>query len=340
MNSLDLLAQTLTIQSLTPTQSVSPAIVAALVISLMGGALSVFVVLKRLAFIGQGISHAAFGGVGIAMVLGVHGATTMSSMGQLAIVLAFSVLAALWIAALTKAQKGRTDTAIGVVLSASMALGFLLFTFAGSGHDHDAHAGHDHASHVDHADHSDHSDHADHDHDHAISTQPTQDAHSDEHHIIEEILFGNILDTDWTKASVAMGSSVLILAVVWYIRRRLIFWSFDEPVCDAFGMSSNRTTQIFMVILALAVVMAMQIAGVVLAAAMLVLPGAAALNLSSKLRVVFLFSILIAMSGASLGLMVGLGAGYPVGPSIVLCQSILYLLAILTKAINARLRSV
>lgn len=39
----------------------APAIIAALVIALMGGALSIFVVLKRLAFIGQGISHAAFG---------------------------------------------------------------------------------------------------------------------------------------------------------------------------------------------------------------------------------------------------------------------------------------
>ena len=45
-----------------------PALLAGLGIALIGAPLSVFVVLKRLAFIGQGVSHAAFGGVGVALV--------------------------------------------------------------------------------------------------------------------------------------------------------------------------------------------------------------------------------------------------------------------------------
>jgi len=286
----------------------APVIAASLVIALMGGALSVFVVLKRLAFIGQGISHAAFGGVGIALVLGVHGATTAGAIGQLFIVVAFSILAALWIAALSRANKGRTDTAIGVVLSASMALGFVLFTFAESGHEHDQ-AGH------------------------AIAE------HQDEHHLIEEILFGNILETDWPRASLAIGVAMAILAATWFIRRRLVFWAFDEPVVDAYGISSKQTTNIFLVILALAIVMAMQIAGVVLAAAMLVLPGAAALNLSAKLRSVFVYSALIAVSGAAIGMLVGFQMDIPIGPSIVLVQSIMYLLTLGAQLVFKRLRS-
>lgn len=286
----------------------APAIIAALVIALMGGALSIFVVLKRLAFIGQGISHAAFGGVGIAFVLGVHGATALGAIGQLAIVVAFSVLAALWIAALSRAHQGRTDTAIGVVLSASMALGFILFTFAESSHAHDEHG-------------------------HALQ------GNDDQHHLIEEILFGNILDTDWPKASIAIAIAIAILAITWFIRRRLIFWAFDEPVVDAYGFNANRITNTFLILLALAVVMAMQIAGVVLAAAMLVLPGAAALNLSTKLRPVFIYSIFIAVSGAALGMLIGFNADLPIGPAIVLTQSILYLITLAAKFASARLRS-
>jgi len=286
----------------------APVIIAALVIAIMGGALSVFVVLKRLAFIGQGISHAAFGGVGIALVLGVHGATTMGAIGQLGIVIAFSVLAALWIAALTRANKGRADTAIGVVLSASMAFGFILFTIAESGHGHEESGA-------------------------AIAE------HQGEHHLIEEILFGNILDTNWPKASIAIAVALTILILTWLMRRRLIFWAFDEPVVDAYGLSAKRTTNIFVVILALAIVMAMQIAGVVLAAAMLVLPGAGALNLSTKLRPVFIYSISIAIAGASVGLLIGFQADYPIGPSIVLSQSIIYLITLIAKSASARLRS-
>lgn len=280
-----------------------PIIVAALVISILGAALSVFVVLKRLAFIGQGVSHAAFGGVGIALVLGVHGA-----IGQLGIVVAFSVLAALWIAAISRSQRGRTDTAIGVVLSASMALGFVLFTVAESGHEHDE-QGHAHGE------------------------------HADGHHLIEEILFGNILDTSWTNAWVAVAVSAGIGATLWFTRRKLVFWAFDEPVCDAYGVSSRRMTDLFLVLLALTVVMSMQIAGVVLAAAMLVLPGAGALNLSAKLSTVFVYAFLIAIVGAIAGLFAGLEGGYPVGPSIVLAQSVLYLASLLVRVCLVRLRS-
>ncbi len=276
----------------------APAIIAALVISLMGGALSVFVVLKRLAFIGQGISHAAFGGVGIALVLGVYSSTMMGAIGQLGIVVAFSILAALWIAALTRTHHGRADTAIGVVLSASMALGFVLFTVAESGHAHD---------------------------------ETGAAEHQDGHHLIEEILFGNILDTDWPRASIAIVVAIVILAIVWFIRRRLLFWAFDEPVVDAFGLSAKGLTNLFLVLLALAIVMAMQIAGVVLAAAMLVLPGAAALNLSARLKPVFMYSILIAVGGAALGMFIGIERSYPIGPTIVLTQSVMYLVTLAAK---------
>lgn len=285
--------------------NLAPIIISALMISLMGGALSIFVVLKRLAFIGQGISHAAFGGVGIALLLGVHGATTAGAIGQLTIVVAFSILAALWIAALSRSHKGRTDTAIGVVLSASMALGFILFTVSESRHDHDDHG---HAAH----------------------------GHEDEHHLIEEILFGNILNTDWNKATIAIIASLAILAFTWFIRRKLIFWAFDQSVMDTYGLSSKRITNIFLATLAIAIVMSMQIAGVVLAAAILVLPGAAALNLTAKLKPAFTYAILIALAGAGLGLILGFQAHYPVGPAIVLAQSIIYLATLLIKAIAIR----
>lgn len=285
-----------------------PIIAAALAVSIMGGALSIFVVLKRLAFIGQGISHAAFGGVGIALVLGVHGTTTPGAIGQLSIVVAFSILAALWIAALSRSHKGRTDTAIGVVLSASMALGFVLFTIAESGHAHDAQG---HAAH----------------------------GHEDEHHLIEEILFGNILNTTTTKSTIAVITAAAILLYLWSSRRKLIFWAFDEPVIDAFGLSSSRITNTVLAVLAIAIVMSMQVAGVVLAAAILVLPGAAALNLTAKLRPAFIYAIVIGLLGALVGLQIGLNTSYPIGPTIVLAQSMIYLITLIIKLLAPRLRA-
>lgn len=285
-----------------------PAFVAAIMISLLGAVLSIFVVLKRLAFIGQGVSHAAFGGVGIALVLGVTGASLGGQAVQTMIVLAFSVMAALIIAALGRKEKGRVDTAIGIVLSCSMALGFVLFTISESRHAHD-------------------------DHGHAVA------GHQDEHHVIEEILFGNILATDWTRVLIAAGGAILIMTLVWWNRRSFVFWCFDEPTVDAFGVRSQRTGNLLLVLLALAVVLSMQVVGVILAAAVLVLPAATAMQLSSNLRVVILWSLATALFGAIVGFWIGVSSEMPVGPSIVLAQSACYLIAMMTRAATVRLRS-
>ena len=50
-----------------------PIVLAGLAIAVTCATLSVVVVLKRLVFIGQGVSHSAFGGVGVAYVLGITG---------------------------------------------------------------------------------------------------------------------------------------------------------------------------------------------------------------------------------------------------------------------------
>lgn len=285
-----------------------PALIAGCAVALLGAPLSVFVVLKRLAFIGQGVSHAAFGGVGVALVLGVAGATLASDLLQLGIVLAFSVGAALVISALGRSNKGRIDTAIGIVLSASMALGFVLFTVAESRHDHDEH-GHAHG------------------------------AHADEHHVIEEILFGNILNANWTSVWVTLAGVLLIGGTLWWQRHKIIFWCFDEPVCATYGVREQRTGNLLLVLLGVAVVLSMQVVGVILAAAVLVLPGAAALHLSSRLRPVMGWAIGIGLLGTLAGFAIGTETRWPIGPSIVLVHSGAYLLALATNTALARLRS-
>jgi len=285
-----------------------PALLAGLGIALIGAPLSVFVVLKRLAFIGQGVSHAAFGGVGVALVLGFAGSSVTDSVMQSIIILSFSIGAALVIAALGRSNKGRIDTAIGIVLSASMALGFILFNIAESRHDHDDH-GHAHG------------------------------AHADEHHVIEEILFGNILDANWNMVWATLVAGALILTALWWFRHKLVFWSFDEPVCAAYGVREYRTGNLLLILLALAVVMSMQVVGVILAAAILVLPGAAALHLSSRLRVVMIWSLAIALGGTVIGFVIGDASHWPIGPSIVLVQSCAYLGALGSNKAMGALRS-
>jgi len=88
--------------------------------------LSVFVVSRRWAFIGEGISHSGFGGAGTAWLLAlafpeVFNRPWMPYAG----VVVFSLATALAIGFLTRRQRVDSDTAIGIFLVASVAWGLL-----------------------------------------------------------------------------------------------------------------------------------------------------------------------------------------------------------------------
>jgi zinc transport system permease protein len=92
------------------------ALLAGVLVSVLCGVLSVFVILRRLAFIGVGISHSAFGGVALGFLLGVDPLWTG---------IAFSGMVALAIDWAQRHTRVEEDTAIGIFFAASMALGLV-----------------------------------------------------------------------------------------------------------------------------------------------------------------------------------------------------------------------
>lgn len=110
------------IEPLTDTASGAPlpALFAAVAIAIQCASLSVLLVLKRWAFLGQGISHAAFGGVGIAAILG------LGVGSGFAVAAVFCVGCAIGIGAMSQREKVTADTAIAVALVGAMSLGAIL----------------------------------------------------------------------------------------------------------------------------------------------------------------------------------------------------------------------
>lgn len=99
------------------------AVVAGVAISILAGVISVFVVLRRVSFIGSGISHAAFGGVAIGFLAGINPVITA---------MIYSVLVAFGIEKISSKGRVAEDTAIGVFFSSSMALGIVLISLSKS----------------------------------------------------------------------------------------------------------------------------------------------------------------------------------------------------------------
>lgn len=280
-----------------------PIILAALAVAIICGSLSVFVVLKRLVFMGQGISHAAFGGVGVAFLLGVTGSGFAGGFGEelalFLIVLGFCVLAGMAIARLSARQADRPDSAIGIVLVGSMALGFVFLRLAA---ERAAARG--------------------------LPPPPS----------VEGVLFGSFASVGRHDAALAWVAAAGVVGAMVALRRRLLFWAFDEPAALAFGVRTSLLRTVVMLLLALAIVITLRLAGVILATALLVMPGVTALRMSSRLAPVLALSMGVSLAGVLGGLVVSFEADLQPGPSVVLVLIVLLALAALAERLRAASR--
>jgi zinc transport system permease protein len=95
------------------------ALIAGTMVGALCAAIGVFVVQRGLSFIGDGLAHAAFGGIAIGLLIGV--ATDHATWAALP----FTVLVALGIGYVLRRGKLRGDVATGVFFAVSFALGVL-----------------------------------------------------------------------------------------------------------------------------------------------------------------------------------------------------------------------
>jgi len=94
-------------------------LLAAVLVAAVCGILGSFVVLKGLAFIGDALAHASFGGVALAFVLGAN-----IYLGAFV----FALATAFGIGAVSRRGRVSFDTAIGVLFSGTFALGILIIS--------------------------------------------------------------------------------------------------------------------------------------------------------------------------------------------------------------------
>jgi len=91
------------------------AVIASILVGIACGIVGSLVVVKRIVFISGGISHAAFGGIGIGLFLGFN---------PVIAAIPFSILSALLIGALKRARVSE-DTSIGILWAVGMAIGII-----------------------------------------------------------------------------------------------------------------------------------------------------------------------------------------------------------------------
>ena len=247
------------------------------------GAIGVYVVLKGMSYIGHGLSHAIFGGFAASSLLGINYLLGAGVWG---------VVSALMINAVTRRRVIGSDAAIGVITTASFALGLALFALFGtSGRSFDA------------------------------------------------ALFGSILGVGLDDVVAIFVVSILAAVLIFLRYRALLFTTFDPEVADVAGVNTARMDALLMVVLAASILATMQVLGVTLIAAALVIPAAVARMLTNSFaRMLQLATGIGAVCG-----FVGMNLSYHLdvqsGPTIVLVGATLFAAVFVVTGATGRRRA-
>jgi zinc transport system permease protein len=143
-------------------------------------------------------------------------------------------------------------------------------------------------------------------------------------------LFGSILAISWFDVILA-AALVVLAAAAWPAWGRWAYATFDAELARADRLPVLRDDYLLAMLLAVSVVVALKLVGIVLIAAFLVVPAATARLVC---RTFFAMTIASAALGA-LSSLAGLWWAYrldlPAGPSIVLVQAFFFLIGVLCR---------
>lgn len=112
---------------------------------------------------------------------------------------------------------------------------------------------------------------------------------------LENLLFGSVLGVTSTEVHTLLAVGIAALAYLALTGRALLFASVDEAVARAHGVPVRALDVTFLLVLGLTVAATAQIVGVLLVFALLVAPAAAAQQLTSRLLVSLLLTVVFAV---------------------------------------------
>jgi manganese/iron transport system permease protein len=157
---------------------------------------------------------------------------------------------------------------------------------------------------------------------------------------LSHILFGNVLGvTDSEMLQTLIIAAVVTMAIILKFKDLMLF-CFDPVQAKVIGLPVRFYHYALLCMLALTIVAALQAVGVVLVVAMLITPGITAFLLCKTLTKMLVVSVTTSLFAAISGTFISFYIDAATGPTIVLVQAAIFLLALtanlLRKSIKPR----
>jgi manganese transport system permease protein len=164
-----------------------------------------------------------------------------------------------------------------------------------------------------------------------ISVTPSQ---TDLNHIV----FGNVLGASATDLLQIVVLGAIALTVLVLKRRDLTLYAFDPTHAHAIGLSPRLLGALLLGVLALTAVVALQVVGVILVVAMLVIPGATAYLLTDRIGRMLVIAPVVAAVCSVVGIYASYYLDTASGGMVVLAQAAAFAVAYAVQLVSRRAR--
>ncbi|MFM7171684.1 MAG: metal ABC transporter permease [Caldilinea sp.] len=152
-------------------------------------------------------------------------------------------------------------------------------------------------------------------------------------------LFGNILGVTWEQVGVVAAIALLVAVAILFLYKQLLFTTFDAEVAQVYGVRTQWVDTLFALSLAAAIIASMQVLGVTLIAAALVIPAITARLLTDSFGRMMVLSVGLGVLCGALGMYLSFYVDVASGATIVLLQATAFAVALVVSALRRQVGS-
>lgn len=131
-------------------------------------------------------------------------------------------------------------------------------------------------------------------------------------------LFGEILAIEILEVWLSIGLAGVVIILIICNYRKFMYLTFDRESAKVSGIKVRNLETLLTVLTAVTVVLAMKLVGIILVSALIVIPGAAGLQLASNFKQAIFLSVMVAVFSVIGGMMAAFYFDFPASGMIVL----------------------
>ena len=144
-----------------------------------------------------------------------------------------------------------------------------------------------------------------------------------------QILFGSPLGISQSDVNQTLIISFIVIFILLLFRKDLMLYCFDAKHARSIGINTGILHYLLLTLLSLSAVVGLQTVGIILVVAMLITPGATAYLLTDRFDKMTLLAVISSSFSSILGVYISYWSDIETGGSIVLVQTLIFLLAFL-----------